>query len=130
MDNSKLRVRYRIWIDIDNTTILGPGSYEILKAIEETGSIAGAARKLGYSYKFIWTYVKRIEDSLGLPIVESRRGGRERGATELTELGKTLLEMYETLSNEVGRLVEEWEKRITQFINEYKSRGGATYYRE
>lgn len=88
---------------------MGPGIYNILKALEETGSIASAARRLGYSYKFIWTYIKKLEDVLGVPLVESRRGGKERGVTELTEIGKLLLNYYESMSREVEQVTKTWE---------------------
>lgn len=111
-----VKIKMRIWIDKDGQEIMGPGIYNILKALEETGSIASAARKLGYSYKFIWTYIKKLEDALGVPLVESRRGGKERGVSELTEVGKLLLSYYETMSREAERVVETWEKRLSELL--------------
>jgi N-terminal domain of molybdenum-binding protein len=74
-----VKVKYRVWVEWNGNQIIGPGIYDILKAVEETGSIASAARKLGFSYKFIWTYLKKLEDILQVPLVQSKRGGR-RGA--------------------------------------------------
>jgi molybdate transport system regulatory protein len=103
---------------------MGPGIYNILKALEEAGSIASAARRLGYSYKFIWTYIKKLEDVLGVPLVESRRGGRERGVTELTEIGKLLLNYYESMSREVEQVAKTWEAKFSELLSaleQYKS---------
>jgi molybdate transport system regulatory protein len=107
----------RIWVDKDGQEIIGPGIYNILKTLEETGSIASAARKLGYSYKFIWTYIKKLEDVLGVPLVESRRGGKERGVTELTEVGKLLLSYYESMNRDVEQVVKTWEARFSELIS-------------
>jgi molybdate transport system regulatory protein len=114
----------RIWVDKDGQEIIGPGIYNILKTLEETGSIASAARKLGYSYKFIWTYIKKLEDVLGVPLVESRRGGKERGVTELTEVGKLLLNYYESMNRDVEQVAKTWEARFSELISaleQYKS---------
>jgi molybdate transport system regulatory protein len=115
----------RIWVDKDGQEIIGPGIYNILKTLEETGSIASAARKLGYSYKFIWTYIKKLEDVLGVPLVESRRGGKERGVTELTEVGKLLLSYYESMSKDVEQVAKTWEARFSELISaleQYRSK--------
>ncbi|AAL63047.1 winged helix-turn-helix domain-containing protein [Pyrobaculum aerophilum] len=112
-----VRVKTRVWVDKDGQEIIGPGIYNILKALEETGSIASAARKLGYSYKFIWTYIKKLEDVLGVPLVESRRGGKERGVSELTEVGKLLLSYYENMNKEVEQVVRAWEGKFTELLS-------------
>jgi molybdate transport system regulatory protein len=120
-----VRVKMRIWVDKDGQEIIGPGIYNILKTLEETGSIASAARKLGYSYKFIWTYIKKLEDVLGVPLVESRRGGKERGVTELTEVGKLLLSYYESMSKDVEQVAKIWEARFSELISaleQYRSK--------
>ncbi|ACB39012.1 winged helix-turn-helix domain-containing protein [Pyrobaculum neutrophilum] len=135
-----VKVKMRIWVDKDGQEILGPGIYNILKALEETGSIASAARKLGYSYKFIWTYIKKLEDALGVPLVESRRGGKERGVTELTEVGKLLVAYYESMNRELENVVKTWESKFSelvatleQYSKEAKEEGGGEeipYYEE
>lgn len=112
-----VKVKYRIWVEWNGNQIIGPGIYDILKAINETGSIASAARKLGFSYKFIWTYLKKLEDILQVPLVQSRRGGRERGMTELTEVGQLLLKYYEEINAEINRLIPSWESKFQEVIN-------------
>ncbi|MEL9990709.1 MAG: winged helix-turn-helix domain-containing protein [Thermoproteus sp.] len=112
-----VKVKYRIWVEWNGNQIIGPGIYDILKAIDETGSIASAARKLGFSYKFIWTYLKKLEDILQVPLVQSKRGGRERGKTELTEIGQLLLKHYEELSAEINRLIPTWEAKFQEVVN-------------
>jgi molybdate transport system regulatory protein len=112
-----VKIKMRIWIDKDGQEIMGPGIYNILKALEETGSIASAARRLGYSYKFIWTYIKKLEEALGVPLVESRRGGKERGVSELTEVGKLLLSYYEAMSKEAEQVAAAWERRFSELLS-------------
>ncbi len=90
-----VRIRYRIWIEIDGEPVLGKGGANLLKAIEEEGSLSAASRKLGVSYVFAWEYLQRINEILGTPVVETRRGGRGGGTAKLTEAGEKLLALYE-----------------------------------
>ena len=60
---------------------------DILSAIESKGSIAGAARELGISYRHLWGQIKEWEEKIGHPLVQGARG-RD---TQLTALAKKLL---------------------------------------
>ena len=64
-------VKFRVWVEVNGVHVIGPGGYEILKAINELGSISGAARKLGMSYRFVWNYIDRMEKTLGVKLVEA-----------------------------------------------------------
>jgi molybdate transport system regulatory protein len=68
-----------------------------LRAIEKHGSISKACRELGMSYRFVWNYLKRMEEVLGDAVVKKERGGIGKGGTKLTPLGKELLETYERM---------------------------------
>ncbi len=60
------------------------------------------------SYRFAWGYLRKVEERLGAPIVEKRRGYRERsGGTALTELGQQLLKLY-----------EEYEKKLKDLLTQ------------
>ncbi len=91
-----MEVKCRVWIEKDGEHVLGKGGAEILKAIEEFKSISKAAKHLGMSYRFAWMYINRIEEVMGVKIVERERGGKEGGKTILTTEGKKLLEFYES----------------------------------
>ncbi len=108
----KTVIRFKVWIEKDCKPLIGKGGYEILKAIDQYGSIAKASEVLGMSYKFIWSYIKRLEENLGESVVEMKRGGRGKGGTWLTPAGRNLLETYEMAESvvreallEVGDLV-------------------------
>jgi molybdate transport system regulatory protein len=94
-----MEVKVRFWFEKDCKPIMGKGGYEILKAIDRFGSISKTAEALGMSYKFVWRYLKRIEENLGTPVVEMVRGGRSRGGTKLTQAGKELLRQYEIIES-------------------------------
>lgn len=61
--------------------------FALLSAIRRTGSIAKAARSLGYSYRHVWGELKRREGELGHPLIVWEKGRRAR----LTPFGEKLM---------------------------------------
>lgn len=103
----KTVIRFKVWIEKDSKPLIGRGGYMILKAINQYGSISKASEVLGMSYKFIWSYIKRLEENLGESVVETRRGGRGKGGTRLTPAGRDLLETYEMVESVVKEALLE-----------------------
>lgn len=60
---------------------------DLLHAVQEQGSISGAARALGLSYRHVWGELKRWEADLGHPLIHWEKGQRAR----LAPLGEKLL---------------------------------------
>lgn len=110
----EVNVGFRIWIEINGLHLLGPGGYDILKAIEETGSLSSAARKLGMSYRFVWNYVNRMEKASGLKLVEASRGSK--GGARLTREALQLIKYYEDMIKEVSEITSKWSMTIKDLI--------------
>ncbi|RLJ70410.1 molybdate transport system regulatory protein [Hydrogenivirga caldilitoris] len=94
-------IRFKVWLELDGEPIISEGKYQLLKAIEEEGSILKAAEKLGLSYKRAHSQIKAMEERLGKPVVKRRK---KKGA-ELTKLGRKLISEYERVLKEFERLV-------------------------
>jgi putative molybdopterin biosynthesis protein len=60
---------------------------DLLHAVQEQGSISGAARQLGLSYRHVWGELRRWEAKLGHPLIVWERGQHAR----LAPLGEKLL---------------------------------------
>lgn len=60
---------------------------DLLHAVESSGSISGAARALGYSYRHVWGELKRWEAQLGREVIVWEKGQSAR----LTAFGARLL---------------------------------------
>lgn len=103
----------KIWIEHKGKPIIGKGGAEILEQIGKEKSISKAAKKLGMSYRYVWNYLRKIEKTLGEPVVETHRGGRfGGGGAKLTQLGKSLLGEYKRVESYVGEVLydeEYWE---------------------
>ena len=85
---------------------MGPGKADLLQGIKETGSIAGAGRRLDMSYRRAWLLVETMNACFNAPLVEARKGGRTGGTAILTKTGEDVLARY--------RRIEETALSVTK----------------
>ena len=90
-----LRPRFRVERGVD--VALGPGKVDLLELIEETGSIADAAKRMEMSYMRAWKLVKTMEACFCSPLVKVARGGAGHGGACLTENGRKVVRLYRRL---------------------------------
>jgi len=113
LTHKKHKPSCKIWIEYRGKPVLGKGGAQILEQMEKEESISKSAEKLGMSYRYVWSYLKKIEKALEEPIIETRRGGKSGGGgAKLTELGKSLLEEYRRVEAYLGEVLsdaEYWE---------------------
>jgi 8-oxo-dGTP diphosphatase len=107
-------MRYHIGVkcrldSTDGKTLLGEGRAELLELIDERGSLSGAAKEMGMSYRYAWGQVRRINEAAGAPVVDSTRGGPTGGRTSLTPLGRELVDAF---------------RRVEDALQEEARRGG------
>jgi molybdate transport system regulatory protein len=76
---------------------MGPGKASLLEAIQAEGSISGAARSLGMSYRRAWELVDAMNQDFKEPLVSTSRGGAGRGGATVTPLGETVLAQFREL---------------------------------
>jgi molybdate transport system regulatory protein len=95
----------RLWLRVDLApgVSLGPGKVELLRGIDETGSISAAGRRIGMSYKRAWQLVDALNRHFQSPLVSANRGGTHGGGASLTPLGHAILTTYEALHGEAHR---------------------------
>jgi molybdate transport system regulatory protein len=97
IDNKKYIIKSRIWICSDKGTFLGEGRIELLKKIDEYGSITKAAKEMKMSYKKAWELVNSMNLQSDNPIVTGRTGGKDGGGSKLSEVGKSIVLKYDQL---------------------------------
>ena len=102
----RLTARVKVWIETDGEYVFGFGLSEMLKAVDEAGSIKGAADRLGKSYRYVWGRIKKAEDALGKPLVNARVGGAGTSRSTLTELAARLVSDYDALRARMFEVVE------------------------
>src|ERR1700742_3528608 len=76
---------------------LGPGKADLLRAIDETGSIAAAARAMRMSYRRAGLLVHTMNECFDPPLVDAVKGGPEGGGAQLTATGRRVLAEYDAM---------------------------------
>lgn len=84
-------------IQLPDDLRFGPGKADLLEGIDALGSIAGAGRRMGMSYKRAWELVGELNRCFDAPLIDASKGGKGGGGASLTPLGKKLLQSYRTM---------------------------------
>jgi molybdate transport system regulatory protein len=112
LKGSNVQVRSKVWLEAHGRPVLGPGRQELLRAVDEQGSISRAARLLHLTYRKAWGQIKAMENQLGLPLVQKQTGGQGGGGARLTPEAKDLLSKYARLSQGLEEEVDEKFREI------------------
>lgn len=109
----ELKPVIKFWLEMDGGYIFGEGPFELLSSVKELGTIRGAAKELGMSYRHAWGIVKTVERRIGRPILKTRKGGsRGGGGAELTEDGELLLDKYSEVKKNLFEVVDKLSGRF------------------
>jgi molybdate transport system regulatory protein len=115
---NEIQFHYKIWLsDKKNQGILGDGKWQILKLIEEKGSLKAACDELGYTYRRTWGNLKKIENFFGFPLLEKHRGGSDGGRTLLTPEGKKLVKAFDHFHNSIDSVIQLGFKTFLQELS-------------
>ena len=85
----------------------GHGRAQLLRAIDELGSIRKAAAPCGMSYRRAWGYLHDLETAADFPFLERRVGGWGHGGTVLTPEGRAFLTQYEALWAQMDTMIQQ-----------------------
>ncbi|WCT74864.1 LysR family transcriptional regulator [Sphingomonas naphthae] len=81
---------------------IGPGKADLLEAIVAEGSISGAGRALGMSYRKTWLLVDSMNRCWVERLVETSAGGGKGGGARLTDCGRAVLAGYRAMEAEIA----------------------------
>ncbi|WP_308992278.1 LysR family transcriptional regulator [Mariniflexile litorale] len=101
------KIKSRIWIECDEHVLLGEGRVQLLKAIEETGSLSKAAKTLNLSYKKAWNLIDSVNKSAKKPVTINSTGGKGGGGAELTEYGKALILVFDEINQNCWEFLDK-----------------------
>lgn len=100
--NHQALLRAQLRLMLGDEIAFGPGKADLLEAIQETGSISGAGKKMGMSYRRAWLLVDTMNRCFQQPLVDTTKGGAQGGGTQLTEWGLEVLAKYRRLEAEIA----------------------------
>jgi len=101
---------FKLWLETEDGYVFGPGVYNLLIAIDRTGTLKEASQQLGMSYRYAWGLIKKAEEKLGESLIDASKGGRlGGGSSTITETGARYIKDFE-------RIQEQW-KEFTASLN-------------
>ena len=84
---------------------MGPGKAELVERIAETGSISGAARAMGMSYRRAWQLVEALNKDFREPVVSTAVGGERGGGTRVTPFGRRVVALYRAAESKASAAI-------------------------
>ena len=107
-----MQIRSKLWIEVEDEPVFGRGRRFLLEAIERDGSISGAAKEINISYRRAWSYIKAMEERLGIRLVKRQAGGRNGGGAVLTGEAREFLKRYAEMEEGIKEIVDERFRRV------------------
>jgi molybdate transport system regulatory protein len=96
---------------------LGPGKVALLEAVDRTGSITGAAREMGMSYRRAWKLIDAMNSDFISPLVVTNAGGSGGGGAQVTEAGFDALTRYRSMEDKAGQAVRQEISDFAALLN-------------
>lgn len=84
-------MRVKIYMRDD---MIGGGKIDLLRLVNQEGSISGAARVMGVDYKRAWFLLDTLQRCFAEPLFVTERSGTQKGAL-LTALGHEVIERHD-----------------------------------
>jgi molybdate transport system regulatory protein len=84
---------------------MGPGKADLLEAIAREGSISGAGRALGMSYRRTWLLVDEMNRCWEERLVETHKGGGAESGARVTLAGQHILDAYRAVEAAIEKSV-------------------------
>ncbi|WP_028219560.1 TOBE domain-containing protein [Paraburkholderia oxyphila] len=102
----ELGVGGSVWFQAGPQMLGGAARIALLAAIRETGSITGAAKAVGMSYKGAWDAIDAMNNLAGEPLVVRATGGKGGGGTTLTPRAQRLIATFGAIEREHRHFLE------------------------
>ena len=122
MDQNQLHYGISLKLYFENKAF-GPGMSVLLRGVESTGSLQGAAQTMSMAYSKAWKMLQESANAWGFMLKERQTGGRDGGGSTLPTKEVRLLEAYDAFMaetrQELDRLFEqhfsqEWVEELKQ----------------
>jgi len=102
-----LTAHANLWLQANEQVVLSRWRVQLLEAIDATGSIRMAAKRLKITYPLAWHRLDDMEKGLGLRLVERQRGGARGGVAQLTAAGHDYVSRFNRFAAEVDAVIAQ-----------------------
>ena len=110
--NDMLELKAKAWIARDGELVFGKGRAQLLEAVDATGSLSAAARRLEMSYRRAWSMIGASEERLGFALLHRSKGGANGGGARLTQAARDLLDAFRRIESRIKSQVRKEEDEL------------------
>ncbi len=108
-----MSVRAHVTFEGEHASPAGRERIRLLEAVARAGSISGAARTVGITYKAAWDGIAALNNLFGRPVVSGQAGGKRGGGTALTPEGLRMIATFHRLEAELARTFKALEPELS-----------------
>ena len=112
MAQLKLRLRLMVYQEI----AFGPGKADLLEAIQATGSISQAAKKMNMSYRRAWQLVETMNQLYASALVETYKRGESGGGAIVTAFGVDILKQFRYMEQKALAAIEADFQQLSGYL--------------
>jgi molybdate transport system regulatory protein len=109
-------------IDDNGDKFMGIGVLWLLQQVKELKSLRKAASALDLSYSKAFGMVRNLENNLGVPVLDRRKGGANRYGATLTPFAERFIELYGTFELDVKEQVtipyNQFKEKLSRLLEE------------
>lgn len=92
-----MQAELSLHIRLQQKLFADPRRIELLRRVQETGSISQGARLAGISYKSAWDAINEMNQLADQTLVERATGGKGGGGARLTRYGERLIQLFQLM---------------------------------
>lgn len=111
-----MKITAKVFLEVNDEYVFGPGRLALLKAIREFGSLRKAAKHFGMSYRWAWGRLDKAEKFFGIPLLtpgdESVSGRPKTLSAEALEL----IAWSDSVDAQVEAILIEAQKNMPAFL--------------
>ncbi|RSC22443.1 winged helix-turn-helix domain-containing protein [Acinetobacter sp. FDAARGOS_515] len=111
---AQLKLRLRLMVDQE--IAFGPGKADLLEAIQATGSISQAAKKMNMSYRRAWQLVETMNQLFTSALVETHKGGESGGGAIVTAFGFDILKQFRYMEQKALAAIEADFQQLSGYL--------------
>lgn len=112
----------KLYVVDDQGKYMGIGVLWLLEEVDRKGSLRSAALSMGLSYSKAYGMLSRLEEAVGHPFLERKRGGAAREGALLTPFARKYIEIYKAFQAKAKAAAEKefevFRKEVQALIEE------------
>ncbi len=112
-------------VDGNGDKFMGIGVLWLLEKVGQSGSLRKAASSMSISYTKAYNMIRKLEEQLGIEVLERRKGGSSRDGASLTPFAVNFVKIYSDFQKEAKECVkipyEKFSEQLRKQMEEYKN---------